>query len=119
MTPTLAEARADLFALLDGPMDSVDAVYDHEPHRETSGPCYVTVELDSITPREQRWAVRVYSQAADSPEEAAHTLDAAVAAVDDRLVEATVGPSEWQIGYDDNLTSFVARVFVTVQRETF
>lgn len=119
MTPTLAESRATLAALLEPHLDGVDAVYDHEPHTETSGPCYVTVELEGLTSTDQLWAVRVYSQTADSPEDAASTLDVALGSVDDRLAESTFGPSEWQVGYEDNVSAVVAKAVLRLPRESF
>ncbi|MEJ7763883.1 MAG: hypothetical protein WKF86_00140 [Acidimicrobiales bacterium] len=120
MTPLLVEAKADLFSVLDsGPLNGVDSVYDYEPHREASGPCYVTVELFAITPTDTTWAVRVYNQLLDSPEGAAATRDVAVVAVDDRLGQNNYGPSRWEAGFDDALGCLVARTLVDVGRETF
>jgi len=119
VTPSLTDSRQALYDSLDVGLDSVDAVYDHEPNRELSGPCYVTIMLERIEPTEQVWAVRIYSQTADSPEEAARTMDVALDAVDAALGARPWGPSVWDVAHNDELNALVARTFVNVERETF
>lgn len=118
MTPTLTDSRALLYAAL-GEVAGVDAFYDHEPTGEVTGPVYGTIQLERITPTEQVWAVRIYSQLADSPEEAARSMDVALVAVDDALASRPFGPSTWDVGVDDRVGALVARSFLNIERSTF
>ena len=119
MTPTLADARAQVFGLLDVGLDGVDAAYDHEPTGETTGPVYVTVAFFRLTPTDIVEAVRIYSQMADSPTDAAERLEVAIASVDDRLKDSAFGPSQCEAEPDDGLGAYVARFLVDVPRQTF
>lgn len=121
MTPTLAATRQALYDLL-LPLENasgINAVYDNECSQEASGPCWVTVAFERTTPTEQVWAVRVYSQIADSVDDATTTLYSAIDAVDGVLGAAAYGPSAWQAGLVDELGALVARWFVDVPRATF
>lgn len=118
MTPTLVESQQSLYRLLDGqPLTDVDAVYDHEPTGEVTGPCYVTVALERVTPTEQVWAVRIYSQTADGVGDATTTAYSALDAVDERL--SPLAPSAWDVGHDDRVGALIARAFIDIPRETF
>lgn len=119
MTPHLLDERAAITATLDVGLEGVDAVYDHEPDRETSGACYVSVALERVTATEQVWAVRIYSQTLDSIEEGTTRLLTALESVDDALKDEPLGPSEWDLGFDDGIGCLVARTFLNRGRETF
>ena len=117
MTPTLLESQERLFLLLDAPLEDVDAVYDHEPGAEATGPRYVTIALERVTATEQVWTIRIYSQTTDGLADATTGLYSALPAVDERL--RPLGPSEWEFGYVDAVSSLVARSSVAIPRETF
>lgn len=119
MTPTLAEARAEVHRILDVPLTTVRSVYDHEPAGEADGPVYVTVTLARLTPTAIVEAVRIYSQVADSPTNGAAALETAIEEVDDLLKAEQIGPSDWDTGLNDELQCLVARCFVEIPRETF
>lgn len=119
MIPTLAEARAEVFAVLDVGPEGVEAVYDHEPTGETTGAVWVTVTFSALRSTSIVVAVRIYAQTADSPATAAEQMEVAVVAVDDLLKAAGHFPSDWDSGLNDELQCLVARCFVEVPRETF
>jgi len=118
--PGLSEARRDLAAALEyPPLDGVDAVYEQESNREASGPCYLTVALEAVRPTEIVLAVRVYSQMVDGVGDATDTLEAALEGADDRLLALGLGPSDWQVGLDAEISCMVARCFVNQPRTSF
>ena len=120
MNPRISDARRDLAGNLEEPpIHGVDAVYEQESNREASGPCYMTVALERVTPTEIVLAVRVYSQMVDGVGDATDTLEAALEGADDRLLSLSLGPSEWQVGLDSEISCMVARCFVNYPRTTF
>lgn len=120
MTPTLAEARAEVYALLDVDLPGIGAVYDHEPTGEVTGPVYVTVTFGGMRSTAILETVRVYSQMLDSPQVAAERLEEAIAVVDDALKAEQLGPSEWaEAAVDAEVGCLVSRCFVEIMRETY
>ena len=87
----------------------MDAVYDHEPRIQATGPVWLTVVVSAVSPVEVTMQVRVYVHAADDPEGAESHLLEVVGAVDDALgASSDYGPSQWTLGPIDGIAALVA-----------
>jgi hypothetical protein len=128
---TLEEARALLFAALDvavvnnvvgaGGQPAVTKVFDHEPHpKETAQPGWVTIFATGVTPDDWLFAIRIYQTIDVDQHEAQTNIGVVIDAIDAALASATnVGPSQWTIGFTDNLDAVVAQSDVEIGREDY
>lgn len=124
---TLTEARALLFAALDvatvNDLDAVKKVFDYEPNpAETSEPGIVTIFASGVTPNEWLFSIRIYQVGDYGEESAQRNIDAVIGAVETALTTTpvgNVGPSQWTIGWADNIRALVAQSDVTVGREDY
>lgn len=112
---TLTEARKALAAQITAANLPGVTVYDHEPPAVTAG-VSVTVSSARIAATEWLLSVRVY--VSDTVAETAQDeLDANAVAVDEVLDPAPRG--DWDFGYDEDRSAFVAVATVPYPREDF
>lgn len=126
-TTTLAAARALLFAALNvnavTSLDAVTGVFDYEPDpAETAEPGIVTIFASGITPDFFLFSIRCYYVGDYGEEAAQRNLDAMIEAVQTALSTTgvgNIGPSQWTIGWGDNIRALVAQSDVQIGREDY
>lgn len=130
---TLEGARAALYAALnvDAVLSVTDAddrpivtnVVDYEPHpTRMDKQCTVTIFATGVTADWWQFAIRIYHSILTSHEAGQKNIDRVVLGVKnafDAAGIASIGPSEWQIGWSDNIAYMVAQADVVIGREDF
>lgn len=122
---SMALARAALYAALDVPavnaLDGVAKVFDYEPAGQEMGrDVIVTIFATGVTPDEWQFSVRIYAHPDMGQEAAQRALDIVILGVEDALTTAgvgNIGPSQWTIGFTDNIGALVAQSDVIIGRE--
>lgn len=130
---TLEGARAALFEALnvDAVLSVVDAddkrivtnVVDVEPHpSQMDKQCTITIFATGVTPDWWQFAIRIYHSIKVNHASAQYNIGLVIAGIEDAFNTASgvsLGPSEWQIGWSDNIAYMVAQSDVVVGREDF
>jgi hypothetical protein len=105
--------HADLAAV------EVKKVWKGEP-RQVDGVLEMSVATAAVTPEDWVFAVRLYAKADDGTIDAQDRIDAALPAVDDRLMtNAGFGPFNWEIEWREDLVVWVATATVNAGRNDY
>lgn len=114
---SIAHAKAELYALLNGNVSGVTTTFPCEP-RIADKPVSVSVFTMGMDPTDYLLGVRIYRQADDDAQAAQDDLDALIMAVDVVLGStARFGPSNWLVEYDPVIDWWIATSQITVGRE--